>query len=150
MSQTHTALPGQGLRFLLVEDHEFQRRLLARLLATLGAAAVYEAAVGAAALEIAADPASALDIVISDLSMPGMNGLQLADALGATHPGLSLILCSALGPKMLETMRTMACASEVRLLGALAKPLTPASLAPLIAAHRQACGTAAAAAPAGA
>jgi len=129
-----------GLTFLLVEDHEFQRRMLARLLASLGASRVHEAADGPSALRILDGLATPPDIVVSDLSMPGMNGLQLADDLGARHPGLSLILCSALGAKMLETSGTMASACGTRLLGALAKPLTPAALAPLIAAHRQAQG----------
>jgi CheY-like chemotaxis protein len=126
----------RDLSFLVVEDHEIQRKVVSRLLTTLGAARVHEAPDGPSALKLAAEPDLHVDIVVSDLSMPGMNGLQVAEALGRTRPGVSLILFSALGARMLQTSSGLAAATQVRLLGSVTKPLTRATLAPLIEAHR--------------
>ena len=45
-------MPCSNLRFLVVEDHDFQRDMLARLLKTLGAKAVHCAEDGKSALQV--------------------------------------------------------------------------------------------------
>ena len=67
------------LKFLAVEDHEFQRGMLLKMLARLGATQVSTAADGYAALEIVMSPGASIDIIISDLDMPGMDGLEFTD-----------------------------------------------------------------------
>jgi EAL domain-containing protein (putative c-di-GMP-specific phosphodiesterase class I)/ActR/RegA family two-component response regulator len=124
-----------GLSFLVVEDHDFQRRALATLLSNHGAK-VYEAADGHAALKIIQDPARPVDIVISDLEMPGMDGMEFVRRIGESGRRISIILASALEPKLLASVGTMAEAYGVQLLGVVEKPITPAKLEPLIRAHQ--------------
>lgn len=128
-----------GLKFLVVEDHEFQRRLIVNFLRRLGALQVESFGDGAPALAAMAamtDPAQAADIAILDLSMPEMDGMALMTRLSqAPHP-FSIILNSALSPSLLASMLQTAGRLRVHLLGAVNKPMTEASLAPLIARHR--------------
>lgn len=50
---------------------------------------------GAEALDLL--PEDPPDLVILDLRMPGMNGLELLQAMRGTHPDLPIVVCSALG-----------------------------------------------------
>lgn len=139
-------MPCSGLRFLVVEDHEFQRGMLVRLLRSLGAPAVHAAADGEAALRIVGDARCPLDIVITDLAMPGMDGSELVRRLGAAGAGVALVLTSAADAALLASAGELARAGSVRLLGVVPKPLTAARLAPLLERFR--AGGAAATPPA--
>ncbi|MFL6693651.1 MAG: EAL domain-containing protein [Ramlibacter sp.] len=129
-------MPCSQLRFLVVEDHEFQRAVMSRLLKSLGAEAVHSAEDGRAALQVLLDPDRPVDIVISDLSMPGMDGMELVRHLSESGSKVSLILASALEPQLLSSVANMALAYKVRLLGVIGKPPSAGKLLPLIEAHR--------------
>ena len=120
------------LRFLVVEDHEVQRRLLMQMLANLGATSVQGAEDGHAALGILRQPGPPVDIMITDLSMPGMDGMELIRHVSESGSGVSIILTSALEPKLLVSVATMAQAYKVKLLGVLNKPPSAVKLSPLI------------------
>ena len=62
-------------RILLVDDEESIRRLLSRMLET--AYDVEAAPDGEAALRLLREPGAQYDLLISDLNMPGMDGLTL-------------------------------------------------------------------------
>ena len=123
------------LRFLVVEDHEFQRKVLLRILAGLGAANVSVAADGREALEVVMAPDSTVDIIISDLDMPGMDGAEFMRHLGEAHVPVAIILASALGGLLLASVEATTRDYGVRILGVIEKPLTPAKLAALIDLH---------------
>jgi EAL domain-containing protein (putative c-di-GMP-specific phosphodiesterase class I)/DNA-binding NarL/FixJ family response regulator len=122
----------QELRFLVAEDHDFQRRTLVRMLAGLGAKHVADAADGKAALEIFRDPGRRIDIIISDLEMPGMDGMEFIRHVGDTGVPVSVILSSALDPALVSSVETMTQAYGIALLGAIEKPVTPQKLGDLI------------------
>jgi class 3 adenylate cyclase/CheY-like chemotaxis protein/putative methionine-R-sulfoxide reductase with GAF domain len=70
-------------RVLVVDDTAFNRRLLVRLLTSIGHEAV-EASDGRQALELLRDPASApVDVVLLDIVMPEMDGYETLAALKA-------------------------------------------------------------------
>jgi EAL domain-containing protein (putative c-di-GMP-specific phosphodiesterase class I) len=128
-------MPCTNLRFLVVEDHPFQRDMLVRMLLSLGAAAAHEAADGAAALEVLRDATRPIDIVVSDLSMPGMDGLEFVRRLSEDCDPVSLILTSALDRTLLASVANMARAYGVNLLGVIDKPPSAVKLTPLVAKH---------------
>jgi len=130
-------MPIDGLCFLIAEDHEFQRRTLARMLAGLGARDVHEAADGHAALAIIQEPAHRIDIVISDLDMPGMDGLEFIRHIGEAGRPVSIIIASGLERKLLASVATMTEAYGIQLLGLLEKPITSESLQSMIVRHKQ-------------
>lgn len=83
------------LRLLLVDDHEMVRMALKHVLAPLGDEVLFdEAASAERALEIAALQPD-LDLILIDLEMPGMGGVEGVRALRNAHPELPLIVCSA-------------------------------------------------------
>ena len=80
-------------RILLVEDEDGVRRVVHRLLQRAGYT-VQEARFGSEALALMADPAFRCDLLLSDVYMPGMNGVQLAEQLRAQRPGLRVLFMS--------------------------------------------------------
>jgi len=123
------------LRFLAVEDHEFQRRMLLKILARLGATRVSDASDGRAALAIIKSPDASIDIVITDLDMPGMDGLEFMRHLAKVRSPIAIILVSALESVLLDSVETMARAYGIRILGVIQKPITPEKLDALIKLH---------------
>src|SRR5271170_1082930 len=112
------------LRFLVAEDHDFQRRMIVRMLTGLGAAQVFEAADGYRALQVIRDPARPIDIIVSDLDMPGMDGMELIRHIGDARVQVSMILSSALDRALLGSVETMTKEYGITLLGAIEKPVT--------------------------
>lgn len=64
------------LRILLVEDNDFQRKIMVKILETLGAREVVQASNGADALTVLASFTP--DIVLTDSRMEPMDGLEMA------------------------------------------------------------------------
>ena len=123
------------LRFLVVEDHGFQRWATRKMLEGLGASHIFEAEDGRAALEVFRNLNEPIDIIVSDLDMPGMDGMEFIRHLGAVGLPASLIIASALNPALVASVETMATAYGINLLGALGKPVTPEKLALAIGRH---------------
>lgn len=78
------------LRILVVDD-EFMVRTVTTKLLRLRGHTVLDADGAPAALNTLAEDA-AFDIVVTDLSMPGMNGLELAAEIRRRHPGLPVLM----------------------------------------------------------
>lgn len=117
-----------GLRVMLVEDHGFQRRLGLRLLSDLGIAELTEAADGFQALELLRQADTAPDVVLVDLDMPGMDGIEFIGHVAQERLARSIAVVSAMDPALLHTVQVMAKASGLRVLGAVEKPLSPGKL----------------------
>ena len=84
--------PASDLCFLVAEDHEFQRSMIVQMLEHLGASGVYEAEDGRAAMEITRELDHPFDIIVTDIDMPGMDGLSFIRRLGEAGVGASLAL----------------------------------------------------------
>ena len=78
---------------LLVDDEEPLRRSVCRLLKQ-ASYVVVEAADGARALELFRSRPRDIDLLITDLTMPGMNGHELATQLKGVRPELPVIYIS--------------------------------------------------------
>lgn len=78
---------------LIVEDEEGSRRVAQRILASAGYA-VLVAANGEEAFQLLERSDRPVDLVLTDVVMPGMSGRELADRLGASHPGVKVIFTS--------------------------------------------------------
>ena len=126
-----------GLTILVAEDHEFQRSMMIAMLEELGARSVHEAEDGAAALEITRELEQPFDIIVTDIDMPGMDGMAFIRRLGEAKVAASLIVTSSLERALLDSIETMSAAYGIRLLGTIEKPASPERFAQLIAAHWQ-------------
>jgi CheY-like chemotaxis protein len=78
---------------LLVDDDHMLRDLCRRMLEKLGEV-VYAVASGAEALDFLAARASDVSLLITDLTMPGMSGLELIDAAAERYPALPMAAIS--------------------------------------------------------
>lgn len=78
---------------LVVDDEATVRRFTARVLCDVGCQ-VSEAADGEEALSLVRQGASPVDVVVTDIVMPRVNGVELLRQLAASHPRLPVILMS--------------------------------------------------------
>ncbi len=84
---------GSGQRILYVDDEEALVYLTTRVLERLGYRVTGRSDAKQALAEFRADPMQ-FDAVVSDLSMPGMTGPELARAILATRPDMPIVLTS--------------------------------------------------------
>ncbi|OEZ60084.1 EAL domain-containing protein [Duganella sp. HH105] len=124
-----------GQRVLVVEDSAVQRGYLAGLLRELAFGEVLEAADGNEALQLLERlGGDAIYLVLTDLEMPGMDGIELTCQLRERRLAQNLIVVSARDPRLLEIIESMdfddAC---MDLLGTLLKPVQLDALAQLLA-----------------
>jgi EAL domain-containing protein (putative c-di-GMP-specific phosphodiesterase class I)/FixJ family two-component response regulator len=118
------------LSILVVEHDGFQRWLVKRQLLELDAADVVCAGDGHAALEQLA--LRHFDVVISDLDLPGMDGMELIRRLSELAAAPDVIVISSQANAIVHSVRDMAEAYGVRVRGTIAKPATVATLAALL------------------
>lgn len=123
------------LSFLVVEDHAFQRQLVERMLHTLGAGQVVAAANGKEALRLLREGRSRFDIVVTDLMMPEVDGIELIPELKLASPDVALVLASV-DASSLAMAAAIARGHGVPVLGTIHKPITPDKLLPLIESYR--------------
>jgi two-component system, cell cycle sensor histidine kinase and response regulator CckA len=88
---------------LVVDDEDAVNRLVSRYLPHLGYQ-VLEACSGEEALAVVRRQRPAIDVVLSDVVMPGMDGVALAARLLAQCPGPSVILMTGQLPEEVERM----------------------------------------------
>jgi EAL domain-containing protein (putative c-di-GMP-specific phosphodiesterase class I) len=114
-----------GQRVLVVEDSPVQRGYLVGLLRQLGFGEIHEAGDGNEALQLLErQDGGPLFLVMTDLEMPGMDGIELTCQLRERRLAQNLIVVSARDPRLLEIIENMsfddAC---LDLLGTLLKPV---------------------------
>jgi len=121
-----------GLSVLVVEDHSFQRGIALHLLGELGVGRALEAAHGREALDRLNGLSDAVDILLVDLDLPEMDGIELIGHVAARKLARAVVVLSALDPALLNTVQNMARASGLRVLGTVEKPLTVGKLAEVL------------------
>jgi GAF domain-containing protein/DNA-binding response OmpR family regulator len=84
-----------GRRVLVVDDNATNRRVLGLQTAKWGMQAAESAAPADALRRLEAG--ETFDLAIVDMHMPGMDGIELARRMRASHPAMPLVLFSSLG-----------------------------------------------------
>ncbi|HEV8176919.1 MAG TPA: response regulator [Gemmatimonadales bacterium] len=82
-----------GISVLVVDDETAVRRFAARVLEREGYVVV-EARDGIEALELLGKGGIAVEVVVSDIIMPRLNGVELMQTLASSYPDLPVILMS--------------------------------------------------------
>jgi len=86
---------GQPVRYLVVDDSVFARKNLIRMIESFGGQVVGEAGDGQAAIGEynKVNP----DIVLMDITMPQMEGIEAAEQIVRQHPEARIVMVSSVG-----------------------------------------------------
>jgi CheY-like chemotaxis protein len=106
-------------RLLVVDDERVVRELMVEVLERAGYSVV-ACDRPDAALELAVD---SFDLLVTDLVMPGLSGLELLERVRALRPGLPVIVATGA-----RTDHDLTTAVELGATAALTKPFTHAQL----------------------
>lgn len=109
-------------RVLVVEDHALQCIYLRDLLLDAGFAQVETAQDCRQALDLLA--AQEFDLIVLDLEMPDMDGMQFIRLLASTHPQIRLAITSAWPVRILESASLLARNWKLDVQGIFPKPIT--------------------------
>jgi len=123
-------------RVLILEDQPFQRGYLAHLFGSRGGVQVDACEDVEAAIALCAG--HSYDLVVSDLLMPGQDGIQFIQALAAQPRPPRLAVASAASRRMMASARLMAESLGLEVLGVLSKPVVAADVEALLEALAQA------------
>jgi len=117
---------------LVVDDDPFMLTTLGKILESIGVGSVIRTDSAQDALKYIANRNNHIDIVISDLNMPNMDGIQLLRHLGSLGLDFSVILISGEDPRLLESVEVLGTQQNLKVLGSLSKPVRRDDLAALL------------------
>jgi len=121
-----------SIRLLLLDDDYIMHRITSVMLNDLGVSQVINAMSGPAALDILKAQSDAIDVIICDLNMPEMDGVEFIRHLARRDYSGSLILTSGEDLRILKTVEKLAIEHSLQVLGILEKPVTPVKLRELL------------------
>lgn len=135
MSDTdHGVNTAVRLRVLLLDDDSFTLDLLHQMLNDIGAFEVFPET--AARRALAALASAAPDLLICDLSMPDMDGIEFMQAAAAAGFGGGVLLLSGMDAGVRKAAERLARAHGLRVLGAYPKPISREQLREALADFR--------------
>lgn len=117
----HPLIRQQGI--LVVDDSRVQRGGAIGYLRALGVTKIYEAADGSSALGLVSRLIQPPAIILLDLEMPGMDGIELVQRLAAENCRSRLVVFSSADSSLLQAIETMILELGLPLLGTVQKPL---------------------------
>lgn len=82
-------------KILVVDDAAFMRKMIRDILSKNGFEVCAEAATGLEAIQRFREQEP--DLVLMDITMPELDGISALREIRRTHPGASVIMCSAMG-----------------------------------------------------
>jgi len=120
------------IKILVLDDDPFTLKLIARMLANLGYKSVTLCDNGHAALEQIDSHENRPELILLDLNMPEMDGIEFVHHLVERHYAGSLILFSGEDEHMLRAAEKLVLTHNIKVPGSLQKPVTPDKLAALL------------------
>jgi EAL domain-containing protein (putative c-di-GMP-specific phosphodiesterase class I)/serine/threonine protein kinase len=119
-------------RVLVVDDQRAARELSRRVLGRFGVASPLSVDSAAAALQALGAMETMPDLVICELAMPGMDGIQLLRRLHERNLHPCVLLVGGRDERVRSAAERVASSLGFMVLGSLPKPLDPEALAPML------------------
>ncbi len=119
-------------KILLLDDDPFMLKLLGLMLAAMGFTEITACTRGSDALDSIDGPTGVPALILFDLNMPGMDGVEFVRHLVERHYGGSLILVSGENERMLQTAEALVRAHRMDVVGRLHKAVTRQALSGLL------------------
>jgi len=130
-AQAMPGSPGQP-RILLLDDDVFMLGMQSRMLRNMGYLMIGTAGSSESALTMLHGEPAAVDVIICDLNMPGIDGIEFLQRLSATQFRGSVILLSGEGMRIMHTVQKLLGTGKVTILGAVEKPARRGALRALL------------------
>ncbi|WP_409522471.1 EAL domain-containing response regulator [Nitrincola sp. MINF-07-Sa-05] len=121
-----------ALQVLLVDDDPLMLKLISHQLNRQGCKSVTNCLSAYDALDAISSKEQPFDLILTDLNMPGMDGMAFVRHLVDHQFKGSLILFSGEDKRILQSVEKMARAHKLSVLGYLSKPIDPDSLMELL------------------
>ncbi len=112
------------LRVLAVDDDLFQIEIVREMLEACGVTDALFASDGTEALAILDDPATRPDVILSDIDMAGMDGIEFTRHLATREFAGGLAIMSGSAHRLRRTVAALIEERHLRFLGILEKPFT--------------------------
>ena len=107
---------------LLVDDDPFMLGMQSRMLRSMGYAMIGTADSAEAALLLLGQNPGAVDVVVCDLNMPGVDGIEFLRRLSDGAFRGNVLLLSGEGPRIMHAVQKLLAGRALVILGALEKP----------------------------
>lgn len=134
VADLHADLLQRGV--LVVDDSSMHRYSAQLCLSAFGIPRVSEAANGKIAVDQLASSAQQPAVMMLDLEMPVMDGIEVLQHIAELPQKPAVILASSSDEVLISAVATMAEALGIRLLGAFRKPINPTDLANALSNYR--------------
>jgi len=121
-----------NLKVLIIDDDSFMLDLMTLGLNVLGINEIISATSGETALKIIDDVNCAIDVVLCDLNMPGMDGVEFLRYLAERDYSGGIALMSGEDLRILKTAEKLAEAHHLNTLGVLEKPVASPDLVAIL------------------
>ena len=110
-----------GKKIMVVDDALFMRKVIRKNLEECGYTEVFEACDGEQALKADREILAAeADLVLLDITMPGISGLEVLEEIEKRDPGARVVMCSAVGQEQMIQKAVMLGARDF-----IVKPFRP-------------------------
>ena len=114
----------QSINILLVDDESLMLEVLSLTLTKLGFTTITSADSGHSALQKMESMARSPDLILLDINMPEMDGIQFIRKLVENRYDGSLVLVSGENERMVQTVEKLVRAHQIKVLGYIQKPVT--------------------------
>jgi EAL domain-containing protein (putative c-di-GMP-specific phosphodiesterase class I)/FixJ family two-component response regulator len=122
----------KNINILVLDDEAFMLKLLERMLVNLGYNNIVTCDNSVKALNYICEKNTQPDLILCDLMMPEMDGIEIVNHLIENCYTGNLILVSGIEERIMLTVEKLAHTNNIRILGSLHKPFTTDCLSVLL------------------